>query len=159
MTAVKAISHNWDRDLLQLISSLRKDGIDIDEFFKLERTITFKLSALLSDTNELHKIIINPSVDISAFIGRMSRAFLPNAVYHLEEYGLPRMISKKIHASRLIDFQDPSIDLLGAIDRLKNLGVDEVLAIESLGPFDRYVVRFFFDGITLDDAVEAESAG
>ncbi|GAK46788.1 conserved protein, partial [Tepidicaulis marinus] len=155
VTTTKAIAHNWDNELFQLISSLKKEGIDIDDFFKLERTITYKLSALLSDTNELHKIIINPSVDISAFIGRMSRAFLPSAVYHLEEYGLPRMISKKIHESGLIDFEDPSMDLQSALDRFKYHGRDAVLAIKSLGPFDRYVVRFFFDGITLDDDIEA----
>lgn len=158
VTATKAMAHNWDRDLPQLISTLKGDGVDIDDFFKLERTMTFKLAALLSDTNELHKMIINPSVDISAFIGRMSRAFLPSAVYHLEEYGLPRMISKKIHLSGLIDFQDPSMDLLKAIDRFKNIGKEAVLAIRSLGPFDRYVVRFFFDGITLDDPEPAEKA-
>lgn len=158
MTTTKAIAHNWDRDLSELITSLKKDGIDIEDFFKLERTVTFKLSALLSDTNELHKIIINPSVDISSLVARMSRAFLPSAVYHLEEYGLPRMISKKIHASRLIDFQDPKMDLLAALERLKNLGIDEVLAIKSLGPFDRYVVRFFFDGITPDEAADIKSA-
>mgnify|MGYP003669716354 CR=1 FL=1 len=154
----KAIAYNWDRDLSQLISSLKKDGIDIDDFFKLERTITFKLSALLSDTNQLHKIIINPSVDISAFIGKMSRAFLPSSVYHLEEYGLPRMISKKIHASGLIDFQDPNIDLLRALELFKQIGREAVLAIKSLDPFDRYVVRFFFDGITPDEEIEAGSA-
>jgi hypothetical protein len=33
------------------------------------------------------------------------------------------------------------------------------LAIKSLGPFDRYVVKFFFDGITPDEAIEAESVG
>jgi hypothetical protein len=156
--ATKAIAHNWDRDLPSLLSSLKRDGIDIDEFFKLERTITFKLSALLSDANELHKMIINPSVDISSFVGRMSRAFLPSAVYHLEEYGLPRMISKKIHASGLVNFLDPNMDLLAALERFKHLGLDTVLAIKSLGPFDRYVVKFFFDGITPDEAIETPGA-
>lgn len=158
VTVTKAIAYNWSRDLSQLIASLRNDGIDIDEFFKLERTVTFKLSALLGDTNELYKMIISSSVDISAFVARMSRAFLPSAVYHLEEYGLPRMIAKKIHASGLIDFQAPNMDLLQALERFKYLGRDAILAIKSLDHFDRYVVRFFFDGITSDEAIEAESA-
>lgn len=159
VAATKAISYNWHRDLPSVLSSLKNDGIDIDEFFKLERTITFKLSALLSDANELHKMIVNSSVDISAFIGRMSRAFLPSAVYHLEEYGLPRMISKKIHASGLIDFLAPDMDLKAALERFNYLGLETVLATRSLGPFDRYVVKFFFDGITPDyAAVEAERA-
>jgi len=147
----KAMAHNWDRDLSETISSLRQDGIGIEEFFRLERAVTFKLSALLGDVNELHKIIVNPSIDISGFVGRMSRAFLPSAVYHLEEYGLPRMISKKIHRAGLLNFEDSDMDILQALERLKSLGVDAVAAIESLRSFDRYVVRFFFDGITLDN--------
>lgn len=157
IATTKAIAHNWDQELSELISGLKNYEIDIDDFFKIERTITFKLSALLNDTNELHKIIINSSVDISPFIGRMSRAFLPGAVYHLEEYGLPRMISKKIHASGLIDFLNPNMDLLLALERFNYLGKDAVLSVKSLGAFDRYVVRFFFDGITLDDAIEGSS--
>ena len=158
VATTKAIARNWDRTIPDLLSSLKQDGIDIEEFFKLERTITFKLSTLLSDANELHKMIVNSSVDISAFVGRMGRAFLPSAVYHLEEYGLPRMISKKIHASGLIDFLAPEMDLLAALERFNYLGLDAVLAIKSLGPFDRYVVKFFFDGITPDEATQAESA-
>lgn len=158
VATTKAIAYNWDRHLPDLLSALKRDAIDIEEFFKIERTITFKLSALLSDANELHKMIINSSVDISTFIGRMSRAFLPSAVYHLEEYGLPRMISKKIHASGLIDFLAPEMDLLAALERFNHLGLETVLAIKSLGPFDRYVVRFFFDGITPSEAIEAEGA-
>lgn len=158
VATTKAIAYNWDRDLPSLLSSLKKDEIDIDDFFKLERTITFKLSALLSDANELHRMIVNSSVDISAFIGRMSRAFLPSAVYHLEEYGLPRMISKKIHASGLVDFLDPEMDLLAALERFNHLGLEEVLAIKSLGSFDRYVIKFFFHGITPDGVIENEGA-
>ena len=153
VNTAKEISHNWKMDLPELISNLKIDGIDIEEFFKLERTVTFKLSALLNDANELHKIIVNPSVDISGFIGRMGRSFLPNAVYHLEEYGLPRMISKKIHRAGLIDFEDPEMDLPQALERFKYLGKDAVLAIGSLDQFDRYVVRFFFDGITPDEVI------
>jgi hypothetical protein len=152
VTVAKAIAYNWNRDLSQIISSLRSEGITIEEFFKLERAVTFRLSALLSDTNELHKIIVNPAVDISPFISKMSRAFLPSAVYHLEEYGLPRMISKKIHAAGLINFDSPDMDLLAALDRLQFLGKESVLAIKSLRPFDRYVVKFFYDGITPDES-------
>ena len=150
VAVTKAIANNWKQDLSDIIRSLEESGIDIEEFFKLERAVTFKLSALLSDTNELHKSIINPSVDVSGFVGRMSRAFLPSAVYHLEEYGLPRMISKKIHRAGLINFEDPDMDLLVALERFKQLGEEKVLAAQELSRFDRYVVKFFFDGITVD---------
>lgn len=98
-------------------------------------------------------MIVDPSVDISGFIGRMSRAFLPSAVYNLEEYGLPRMISKKIHSSGFINFLSPNMDLSAALERFNDLGLDSVLTIKSLGPFDRFIVKFFFDGITPDSEI------
>ncbi len=150
VNTTKAIAHNWDFELLHIISSLKKEEIYIDDFFKLERIITFKLSTLLNDVNQLHKIIINPSVDISTFIVKMSRAFLPSVVYHLEEYGLPRMISKKIHVAGLINFEDSEMSLLHTLEKFNSIGINEVLKIKSLDGFDRYVVRFFFDGIKLD---------
>lgn len=159
VSTTKAISQNWNQDLPYIVDSLRSQGIEIDEFFKLERTITFKLSTLLSDVNELHKMIVDGDVDVSSFIGRMSRAFLPSAVYHLEEYGLPRMVSKKIHKSGLVNFEDVNMDLGRSLERFKALGLEEVLAVRLLGPFDRYIVKFFFDGITLDERSIAEVAG
>lgn len=146
--ATKAIAGNWEKELPDIIGALAEDGITIDEFFKLERTITFKLSALLSDTNILHQMIVDPTTDISSFVGRMGRAFLPNAVYHLEEYGLPRMISRKIHQSGVVNFLHPQMDLQSALGEFKRLGIEEILSIQTLDKFDRYIVKFFFDGIT-----------
>ncbi len=71
---------------------------------------------------------------------------------------MPRMISKKIHAAGLVNFEDPEMDLITALDRFKSLGTNTVLGIKSLGPFDRYVVRFFFDGITPDELQTPEDA-
>jgi hypothetical protein len=148
VTVTKELAYNWQRDLTEILTRLKAKGIGIEDFFKLERAITFKLAALLNDANELHKIIIDQNVDVSSFIGRLSHAFLPGAVYHLEEYGLPRMIAKKIHRAGLVDFADPQIDLKRAIDSFQSLGLETVLGIETLSAFDRYIVKFFFEGIT-----------
>ncbi|OWK24511.1 hypothetical protein AJ87_21445 [Rhizobium yanglingense] len=128
VAATKAISRNWELDLSRLLAGLKNDGIGLDDFFKLERTITFKLSALVSDANELHKIIVNPDVDVSRFVAGLGHAFLPGPVYSLEEYGLPRMISKKIHRSRLIDFTNPDLSLHGAIDLFQSSGIRQICA-------------------------------
>lgn len=151
VAATKAISMNWRRPLPGIIADLEDEGISIDDFFKLERTITYKLSALVSDANELHKIIINSDVDVSHFIGGVSRAFLPGPVYSLEEYGLPRMISKKIHRSRLMSFTRTDVGLNDAIGQFQDIGLQRMLEIEELTSFDKYVLRFFYDGITPDD--------
>ena len=144
----KIISNSWNRDIPQILRQLSYHKIYIDEFFLIERAITFKLAALLNDVNELHKSIVNPAVDVGRFIGKLSHAFLPPAVYHLEEYGLPRMISRKIHSSGLIDLANDKIELRDVLIAFKTVGLEEVLKISDLSQFDRYVVKFFFDGIT-----------
>ncbi|SOB79428.1 DEAD/DEAH box helicase [Sphingomonas guangdongensis] len=119
--------------------------------FQLERTVTFKLSALLSDVNELHKMIVNPSVDIGASIGKVSHAFLPPTVHNLEEYGLPRMISRKLHNARYLNFLQPDLDLRSALDLFRSKGLEAALEVQGLTAFDRYILKFFFHGITPDD--------
>lgn len=150
----KHMAGNWRRSLPEVIGGLSRHGIGIDEFFKLERTVTFKLASLLSDTNELHKIIVDPSADISSFVGRLGRAFLPPSVYHLEEYGLPRMISKKIQLSGLINFEDPSSDLFSTIKNFQTIGYERFSKIDGLSAFDKYVLRFFFAGITPGESAD-----
>ncbi len=152
VAATKAMAGNWRLHLSRLLDGLSGSGIGIDDFFKLERTITYKLSALISDANELHKIIIDPEVDVSRFVATLSRAFLPGPVYALEEYGLPRMISKKIHRSQLMDFTTPDFGLNKAIKQFQGIGFQKMAEIDSLTRFDKYVLKFFYEGITpLDD--------
>ncbi|WP_296074031.1 DEAD/DEAH box helicase [uncultured Agrobacterium sp.] len=151
VAVVKALAANWTTDMPTMLRRLSVEGIDIDGFFQLERTVTFKLSALLSDVNELHKMIVNPSVDISGFLGKVSHAFLPPAVHNLEEYGLPRMISRKLHKARFVSFSQPDLDLRGALDFFRSKGLDAALKVEGLTAFDRFVLKFFYHGITPDD--------
>ncbi|RCU50598.1 hypothetical protein ASB66_020980, partial [Agrobacterium vitis] len=141
---------NWRREIPDLLLELDDEGIDVELFFQLERTVTFKLTTLLSDANELHKVIVDPNVDVSPFIARLGHAFLPGAVYQLEEYGLPRMISRKIHRSGAMNFNDPSLDLPTAIKAFQSIGLETISKIPSLSRFDVYVLKFFYEGITQD---------
>ncbi|MGE0773917.1 MAG: hypothetical protein AB7L36_02610, partial [Sphingomonadaceae bacterium] len=150
VAVVKALAANWTTNMPTMLRQLADNGIDIEVFFQLERTITFKLSALLSDINELHKMIVNPSIDIGGFIGKISHAFLPPAVHNLEEYGLPRMISRKLHRAGYIDFSQADLDLRSALNLFRRRGLEAALKVETLSAFDRYILRFFFHGITPD---------
>ncbi|MFL0182715.1 DEAD/DEAH box helicase, partial [Tenacibaculum maritimum] len=102
----KVLRNNWFKTIPEILKDLEPLDIGLDDFFKLERKITFKLSALLTDVNNLQKEILTENYDISKFIGYVSNAFLPPVVFQLEEFGLPRMISKKIHKSKLINFHN-----------------------------------------------------
>ena len=147
---IKVISRNWQCSLPQLLKELDELDIGIDLFFSLERKVAFKFSAILHDVNVLQREILNSGVDVSPFISRVSHNFLPSAVYQLEEYGLPRMIAKKLHSSRVINFLDENLDLHSAIKKLQELGQEQVAETAALDKFDKYILRFFYDGITLD---------
>lgn len=79
----------------------------------------------------------------------------------LEEYGLPRMLAKKIHASGLVNFEDEKLDLHSAINLLREIQPDILGKVEGLDSFDRYVLDYFFDGIALQQprAVEVPAQG
>lgn len=150
---IKALAGNWHKSIPQLLQELDNDGIGIDLFFKLERNATFKMASLLNDINALQKEIYkDPKIDISPFVAKLSRAFLPHCVYQLEEYGLPRMLSKKIHGSKLIDFSNPDLTLHAALATLKEIGLPRLLtSVKDLDHFDIYILDYFFDGITNEE--------
>lgn len=122
--------------------------LGIEQFFKLEKSATFKLTALLNDVNVLQKeLLADNKIDISPFIARLSRAFLPSCVFELEEYGLPRMITKKIHAAGLINFLSEELTLHSAIDQLNTLRKVIPEKVLGLDPFDEYVLNHFYEGV------------
>lgn len=147
---VRALSNNWALSIPELMDQLSVHDISIDEFFKMERNATFKLTALLNDINVIQREIApDQNTDISSYIAKLSKAFLPSCVMELEEYGLPRMLTKKIHAAGLVNFEREDLDLHSAIDLLRNIGVENLSMAVTMGPFDRYVLDYFFDGIAI----------
>ncbi|WP_333974711.1 DEAD/DEAH box helicase [Burkholderia cepacia] len=145
---VKALSANWKSSIPDLLDKLDEQDVTIEEFFKLERNATFKLTALLSDINVIQKEIMpDQHLDIAPFIARLSKAFLPSCVLELEEYGLPRMLAKKIHAAGIVDFEDESLSLHSALDMLNKMKHKIQEKVADLDGFDRYVLEHFFEGI------------
>lgn len=146
---VKILAKNWEQSIPELLDRIDTLGLGMENFFKLEKNTTYKLAALLNDVNVIQKeILIDKGIDISPFIVRLSRAFLPSCVFELEEYGLPRMISKKIHSTGLINFQDEDLKLHDAIDKLNAIREEIPEKAKDLDSFDRYVLDYFFEGIS-----------
>lgn len=147
---VQIISNNWGRTIPQLLKELEKHRIDINLFFKLEKNATYKLSSLLRDVNTLQRVILNKSnIDISPFASKVAHAFLPSVVYQLEEYGLPRMISRKIHQSEILNFEKQELTIHQAIDEFNEIGFLHVKRnIKNLTYFEAYILEYFFEGIT-----------
>lgn len=146
---LRVLSANWMSSIPDLLDALGEEDVTIEEFFRLERNATFKLTSLLSDINVIQKEIMpEQHVDISPFIARLSKAFLPSCVLELEEYGLPRMLSKQIHYAGLIDFEDKTLTLHRALDVLNEKRGEITTKLEALDSFDRYVLDYFFEGIS-----------
>jgi len=146
---VKAISNNWNKPIAEIIRNLRSNGITIEKFFELERVATFKLTSILTDINNLQKKLLPQySIDIRPFIAKLSHAFLPPLVYLLEEYGLPRMVSKKIHISGVIDLERTDIDIIHAISIFRRIGSENLQRqVNNLSSFDKYIIDYFYEGI------------
>lgn len=147
---IKALSSNWSKSIPELIRSLSSHSIKVGLFFQLERNVTFKLSALLSDINILQQIIFkDKNIDISSFIFKVSHAFLPPVVYQLEEYGLPRMLSKKIQEAKVINLVEENLTLHEVINTFNKVGIDYIKTkVNTFDEFDLYILDYFYDGIS-----------
>jgi len=147
----KAISNGWKLPFPELVENLNDQNISIDDFFGLERSVSYKLSALLNDVNTiLKRTLKDSSVDISPFIFKVSHAFLPPIVYQLEEYGLPRMISRKLQDARVIDLEQKDVDLHDIINIFLDISLQEVVSnVHILDKFDIFILNYFYEGIML----------
>lgn len=151
---IKIIAYNWRKSIPELLKELEDYDVGIDDFFKLERNVTYKFSALLQDLNSLQKRILKTkSYDITRFMTLCSQAFLPKVVFQLEEYGLPRMISKKLHESEVINFYDSELTIHSVISQLNEIGKEATIErTKDLDNFDKYILDYFFDGIKITNA-------
>lgn len=147
---IKVLSQNWHKSIPSLLDDLDAYDIGIADFFKLERNASFLLASILDDVNTLHKITIADGTDISPFVFKVSHAFLPKVVFQLEEFGLPRMLTRKIHNLGLIDFENNELTLHDAIKWFDEYGKDALCTKGQISGFDRYILEFFYDGIKTD---------
>jgi len=145
---IKVLRDNWFKSIPELLKLLEPHNVGIDDFFKLERNVSFKFSSLVKDVNTLQKEILkSKKYDISPFVAYVSHAFLPSVVFQLEEYGLPRMISKKIQESKLINFYDSNLTIHKTIEIFNELGIETIKEKVNLDEFDKYILNYFYDGI------------
>ena len=138
------------------LDQILKDKKDLENKIantnKNKITVATKKNQIDDGINILQKEILrDKNYDISRFVSLVSHAFLPTVVYQLEEFGMPRMISKKVHNSKLINFYDRDLNIHTSLDLFSKIGIKRVLAIQGLSPFDKYIIEYFFDGIKINE--------
>lgn len=145
--AIWKMPDNWNRTIAEVYSELF--NVSYEDLFSAERYLSYNLCSTLSVINVLKKSFDPTSPDISLFIGRAANAFLPKLVYQLEEYGLPRMISRKIQDSGLINLEDDSVEISEIITQFNNIGRKRIIHdLNDLLPFDKFIISYFYDGIS-----------
>lgn len=146
--AVWKMSENWNQSTSAVIAELGDWGVPVDDFFSLERSISYNLSTTIALINAIRLELVEGAVDLSPFVNRLSYAFLPRLVYQLEEYGLPRMISKQLSRAGMFDFENEEKEISDIIVEFQQVGYERVVeALPNKHPFDEYVLKHFFDGI------------
>lgn len=149
---IKVLRDNWFKSIPELLKLLEPHNVGIDDFFKLERNVSFKFSSLVKDVNTLQKEILKrKNYDISPFVSYVSHAFLPSVVFQLEEYGLPRILSKKIHESKMINFYDKDLTIHRTIEIFNEIGIETIKEKVDLDEFDKYILDYFYDGIKTNE--------
>ncbi|PIT51646.1 hypothetical protein BHC44_10095 [Snodgrassella alvi] len=146
---LQILNKNWDYSIQDLLNELKKFEIDIDTFFDLERKLSYTLPALLNDINVIQQKLCYPEwqIDLTPFIAKLSKAFLPSCVLELEEYGLPRMLSKQIHKCGIINFEDENLDLHTALQQFITFKSDIYAEFTNSSSFNRYILDYFYEGL------------
>ena len=150
--AIIFISYNWDKTILEIVDNLKSINLSIDDYFIMESFITFNLYNLFSDIDPIQKIILGDNkLNLSPFVIKLQSAFLPSHVYTLEEFGLPRMLSKTIDKSDIIKFgfNDNNVDINKTLERFKE-NKDKIKELFDKNSFDYYILKYFYDGISVD---------
>lgn len=147
---VKILSQNWTKTIPELLQEMKAQQVDVDinTFFEYERRVAFDLSSLLGKVNTILRYVRKNAKDISPFIVRVTHAFLPKLVYELEEYGLPRMISRKIHNSGVIDLEHQEKSVNDILVEFQEIGFVTIAEKIKCSEFERYILEYFFKGIS-----------
>lgn len=145
--ALWKLSNNWNTSIAEICDTRLQYHINPSRLFKIERDISYKVPNLLSIIHEIKMALGIATCDIGPFIKLVSNSFLPKNVFELEEYGLPRMISKKIHTAGLIDLE-AEIPMSAIINQFKNIGLENLIGrLPSLHPMDKFILKYFYEGI------------
>lgn len=126
--------------------------IDINKYFDIERIISFDIASFFNDLNQIMQILYpEKKIDISSFVTKLSNVFLPSVVYTLEEFGLPRIISKKLHECGFINFENKELTLEQALDKFKEHTADDIINIlkekNLYDDFEDYILNYFYEGL------------
>lgn len=148
---ILVVKDNWTKTIPELLHDLDYYDLGIEQFFKIEKIINYNLSNFLKSVESIYNKKNGSHLNISSFIESLSHAFLPKNVFYLEEYGLPRFLSKKINETKLLDLENGEVEINKVIDNFIEIGCEKIIdKTEELDLFDEYVLKTFYTGIEVE---------
>lgn len=149
--AIWKFPQNWHKSMAKIHEELMESEYTLsqEDLFYAERYMSFNLCSTLNVISTLKRIMYPDTPDISLFLAKAANAFLPKLVYQLEEYGLPRAISRKIQNSGLINLEDEKMEISDVIKVFKEIGYNTLInGIQNVHPFERFILEYFYAGIS-----------
>ena len=84
-----------ENDYKELYNTVKIMVLHMRDIFTFERYVSFNLSSIIAVINIIRQELYPNSSNIANFVYKSIKCLLPKIVFQLEEYGLPRMISKR----------------------------------------------------------------
>ena len=144
---IQVLSFAWRESIPKIREVLKSHNLTVEGYLELEKYISFEFTSLLISINALFSHF-DIKIELSKFIARCSSAFLPRIVYELEEYGLPRMISRKIQDAKIIDLERGDVKINDVVDEFIQVGKTNIQDGISASLFESYIIDYFYEGIT-----------
>lgn len=149
--SINIIANNWISTIPEMVKELEEINLNIENYFRIEGLISFEIYNLFSDINILQKsILLDKALDLSKFVQNLQNVFLPPHVYTLEEFGLPRILSKTIDKSNIIKFDFNDNRNINKILKEFEENKDKIKKLFNKNSFDYYILKYFYDGISVD---------
>ena len=145
---LKTLSNNWRLPTPEIIQKMPAGFKAVEKYFEAERIMSFKFVSVFALCVTVYNCYYHKNINLSSCISRISNSFLPKLVYQLEEYGLPRSLSKKIVNAGLIELDNQDMSLADTIGQFKKIGKDKLIAsIPDKHAFEDYILEHFYSGI------------
>lgn len=141
--------YGWERGLKKTILELKEKNIDEYLYFYFEKFLSNDLVTLIRNHNIAYNLTHSEAhCKLDILMARFSSAFLPPLVFSLEEMGLPRGLSRRIHEAGLIDLERTDISMNKLLEEMQSIGMEEIIdTLKCKNTFDAYILKNFFKGI------------
>ncbi len=145
----KSMNDSWTKSIPEILFDLSNSDVGIDEYFKIERLIQHKLPPVVELITSIYNELSGSQIATSKFSSGISRSFLPNYAFLLEEYGCPRMVTRMLIQKGLLSLDSLSDQPYLAVKRVGSIDLRTVASMQDVLPFTLIILEHFQLGLPI----------